>query len=65
MEKVHQVVSSECSKIATPSLATSSSSGYNSGVSVPEGGKSPPLAKYVSLEDLNSNKSTGESTIVL
>ena len=51
MEKVHQVVSSERSKIVMPSLATSSSSGYNSGVSVPEGGK--------------SNKSTGESTIVL
>ena len=65
MENVNPVDSNEYSKIATSSLATLSSSGYNSGENVPEEGKSPPLRKSVSLKDLDSSKTTGESTIVL
>ena len=64
MEEVHQDVSNDCFKIATPSLATSSSSGYKSGGMVPEGGKSPLLRKYVPSKDLGTSKTTSESTIL-
>ena len=57
-----QVVTNDQSNIATPSFATSTSSGYKSEVMESEGGKHP-CRKYIPSNGWDSSKVIGEHIV--